>query len=115
MLISKTLGWDVYCDGDGSVELYQFSPAGEDFGFTVSESNLIEDVKDYAESFDSEEHAAMWYDAKQRGIRCVPSLHELVEDADAIQEMLEDLSNQPVCISRERRKQNENQMGKSVR
>ena len=23
--------------------------------------------------------------AKQRGIRCVPSLHELVEDADAIQ------------------------------
>ena len=20
----ETLGWDVYCDGDGSVELYQF-------------------------------------------------------------------------------------------
>ena len=44
----ETLGWEVYCDGAGSVELYQFSPAGEDFGFTVSESNLIEDVKDYA-------------------------------------------------------------------
>ena len=29
----ETLGWDVYCDGAGSVELYQFSPAGEDFGF----------------------------------------------------------------------------------
>ena len=65
----ETLDWDVYCDGDGSVELYQFSPAGEDFGFTVSESNLIEDVKDYAESFDSEEHAAMWYDAKQTPTR----------------------------------------------
>ena len=97
----ETLGWDVYCDGDGSVELYQFSPAGEDFGFTVSESNLIEDVKDYAESFDSEEHAAMWYDAKQRGIRCVPSLHELVEDADAIQEMLNDLANN-LCAYREK-------------
>ena len=88
----ETLGWDVDCDGDGSVEMYQFSPAGEDFGFTVSENNLIEDVKDYAESFDSEEHAAMWYDAGQSGVRGVPSLHELVEDADAIQEMLNDLA-----------------------
>lgn len=97
----ETLGWDVYCDGDGSVELYQFSPAGEDFGFTVSESNLIEDVKDYAESFDSEEHAAMWYDAGQSGVRCVPSLHTLVEDADAIQEMLDDLAMN-LCAYREK-------------
>ena len=97
----ETLGWDVYCDGDGSVELYQFSPSGEDFGFTVSESNLIEDVKDYAESFDSEEHAAMWYDAGQSGVRCVPSLHTLVEDADAIQEMLDDLAMN-LCAYREK-------------
>ena len=97
----ETLGWDVYCDGDGSVALYQFSPAGEDFGFTVSANNLIEDVKDYAESFDSEEHAAMWYDAGQRGVRCVPSLHELVEDADAIQEMLNDLA-MDLCAYREK-------------
>lgn len=97
----ETLGWDVYCDGDGSVEMYQFSPAGEDFGFTVSENNLIEDVKDYAESFDSEEHAAMWYDAGQSGVRGVPSLHELVEDADAIQEMLNDLAIN-LCAYREK-------------
>lgn len=88
----ETLGWNVYCDGDGWVELSQFSSAGEDFSFTVSENNLIENVKDYAESFDSEEHAAMWYDAGQSGVRGVPSLHELVEDADAIQEMLNDLA-----------------------
>ncbi len=97
----ESLGWNVYRDGDGYVELSQYSSAGEDFLFTVSESNLIEDVKDYAESFDSEEHAAMWYDAKQRGIRCVPSLHELVEDADAIQEMLEDLAIN-LCAYREK-------------
>ena len=88
----ETLGWNVYCGDDGYVELSQCSGAGEDFLFTVSANNLIEDVKDYAESFDSEEHAVMWYDAGQRGVRCVPSLHELVEDADAIQEMLEDLA-----------------------
>lgn len=97
----ESLGWNVYRDGDGYVELSQYSSAGEDFLFTVSESNLIEDVKDYAESFDSEEHAAMWYDAKQRGIRCVPSLHELVENADAIQEMLEDLAIN-LCAYREK-------------
>ena len=55
-------------------------------------NNLIEDVKDYAESFDSEEHAAMWYDAGQSGVRGVPSLHELVEDAESIQEMLNELA-----------------------
>ena len=88
----ETLGWNVYRDGDGYVELSQYSPAGEDFSFTGSENNLIEDVKDYAESFDSEAHAAMWYDAGQRGVHGVPSLHELVEDADAIQEMLNDLA-----------------------
>ena len=97
----ETLGWNVYCGDDGYVELYQRSGAGEDFLFTVSANNLIEDVKDYAESFDSEEQAAMWYDAKQRGIRCVPSLHELVEDADAIQEMLEDLAIN-LCAYREK-------------
>lgn len=97
----ETLGWDVYCDGDGWVELSQFSSAGEDFSFTVSENNLIEDVKDYAESFDSEEHAAMWYDAGQSGVRGVPSLHELVEDADAIQEMLNDLAMN-LCAYREK-------------
>lgn len=68
----ESLGWNVYRDGDGYVELSQYSSAGEDFLFTVSESNLIEDVKDYAESFDSEEHAAMWYDAGQSGVRRVP-------------------------------------------
>lgn len=97
----ETLGWNVYCGDDGYVELYQRSGGGEDFLFTVSANNLIEDVKDYAESFDSEEQAAMWYDAKQRGIRCVPSLHELVEDADAIQEMLEDLATN-LCAYREK-------------
>ena len=88
----ETLGWDVYCDGDGWVELSQFSSAGEDFSFTVSENNLIEDVKGYAESFDSEEQAAMWYDAGQSGLHGVPSFPELVEDAESIQEMLNELA-----------------------
>lgn len=97
----ESLDWNVYCNGNGCVELAQSSPAGEDFSFTVSENNLIEDVKDYAESFDSEEHAAMWYDAGKRGVRGVPSLHTLVEDADEIQEMLNDLAMN-LCAYREK-------------
>lgn len=97
----ESLGWNVYCDGDGWVELSQFSSAGEDFSFTVSENNLIEDVKDYAESFDSEEHAAMWYDAGQSGVRGVPSFPELVEDAESIQEMLNELA-MDLCAYREK-------------
>lgn len=97
----ETLDWNVYCDGDGWVELSQFSSAGEDFSFTVSENNLIEDIKDYAESFDSEEHAAMWYDAGQSGVRGVPSFPELVEDAESIQEMLNELA-MDLCAYREK-------------
>ena len=97
----ESLGWNVYRDGDGYVELSQYSSAGEDFLFTVSESNLIEDVKDYAESFDSEEHAAMWYDAGQSGVRGVPPFPELVEDAESIQEMLNELA-MDLCAYREK-------------
>ena len=97
----ETLGWNVYCGDDGYVELSQCAEAGEDFFFTVSANNLIEDVKDYAESFDSEEHAAMWYDAGQSGVRGVPSLHELVEDAESIQEMLNELA-MDLCAYREK-------------
>lgn len=97
----ESLDWNVYCDGDGWVELSQYSSAGEDFSFTVSANNLIEDVKGYAESFDSEEQAAMWYDAGQSGVRGVPSFPELVEDAESIQEMLNELA-MDLCAYREK-------------
>ena len=97
----ESLDWAVYHDGDGWVELSQSSPAGEDFSFTVSVNNLIEDVKGYAESFDSEEQAAMWYDAGQSGVRGVPSFPELVEDAESIQEMLNELAIN-LCAYREK-------------
>lgn len=83
-------GWTVYED-DGFVDLMKKSTAGEDFGFTVSAEHFVEEIEEYAESFDAEEHAAMWYEAKLRGSRDVPSLRVLLDDADAIQEMLDDL------------------------
>ena len=67
----ETLGWKFIVVMMAMLSCPQCSGAGEDFLFTVSANNLIEDVKDYAESFDSEEHAAMWYDAwTERCARC---------------------------------------------
>ena len=90
-------GWSVYEDGN-DVDISQYSPAGEDFSFSVYADNLVDDVAEYAESFDAEEHAAMWYEAGKRGARDVPSLRVLIDDADDIQEMLDDLSKQLAAI-----------------
>ena len=43
----ESCGWSIYDEGD-SIELYQMSPAGEDFGFSVLKENFVEDVLDYA-------------------------------------------------------------------
>lgn len=88
--ICEGLGWKVYEDEDG-IELSKFSPLGEDFGFSVKADKFLEDLRDYYEDFDPEEHAAMWYNAKNN-VRGVPqSLRALLDDAIEIDGMLEDL------------------------
>ena len=90
--ICEEKGWRVTKNTDGSVDLAQYSPAGEDFFFTVSESSFVEDVEEYAEGFDVDEHIQMWIEAKSNGVRGVPSARELVHDAEDIQEMLNELA-----------------------
>ena len=84
--------WDISFDGD-EVFLSQYSPAGEDFGFYVdahSIDELCHEVEEYADDFDADEHAEMWMES--RGKNGVPSsVRELINDADAIQNMLNDL------------------------
>lgn len=84
--------WTVHTEVDGeSAVLEKYSPAGEDFMFTVSTANFIGDVVEYADDFDPDEHAEMWI--ARRGTRGIPSsIRELINDADAIKEMLEDLA-----------------------
>lgn len=98
----EKFGWNVYeCEigRKGYVEwqLSKYSPAGEDFSFPVEHQNnpamAIKAIKDYAYNFDTEEHVEIYYEARKNGTSGVPSLRELVEDADAIQEMLDELSD----------------------
>lgn len=90
---AEELDWSWDDSTDGNVELRKYSPAGEDFFFAVSAENLVDAVRDFSDSFDTEEHVHGLLDAKENGFCGVPSLKVLVEDADAIQEMLEELAD----------------------
>ena len=90
--ICEDRGWTVTVDNDGAVELEKYSPAGEDFTFSVREQNFVEDVKEYAAGFNIDEHIEMWVMARRSGTSGIPSTRELVKDAEDIDKMLQDLA-----------------------
>ena len=90
--ICEDLEWALHVYDDGTVELEKYSPAGEDFIFTVNAENFAREVEEYAESFDVDEHIAMWIEAKRNGTAGVPSARELVHDAEEIDKMLQELA-----------------------
>lgn len=77
-------------------ELENFSPAGEDLVISVggiTPEGMIRDIVDFANNFDPDEHIERWIEARHNGVRVVPSIRVLVEDADAIEEMLQELAD----------------------
>ncbi len=89
---AKDLEWYVTVD-NGIWEFFKLSPAGEDFGFNVIGPDIVASVKEYYDDFDPEEHATELVIAKMNGLAGVPNLRTLCDDADAIDEMLHELSN----------------------
>ena len=89
--VCENLNWSVTVCEDGTVELETTSPAGEDLIVTVEAENFVDNVKAYAASFDKDEHIEMWILARRSGTSGVPSAKELVEDAQAIDDMLREL------------------------
>lgn len=93
LTVLEKLDWDYYIDtNDNSVELEKQSPAGEDFIFSVSIDNFVDDVIEYSAYFDQEEHVRDLVDASRNGFAGVPGIKELVEDAKAIDDMLRELA-----------------------
>ena len=90
--VCEALDWLVHDDPDEDyVELEKYSPAGEDFIFGVQKGNFIKNVREYADDFDVDEHVELWIEG--RGKRGVPATaRELVEDAEAIRDMLNELA-----------------------
>lgn len=92
--ILKENDWSIssYTD-DGRVELEKYSPAGEDFLMCVEVENFPESVREYANDFDSDEHAEMWINARGR-VNGVPnSIRELIDDAEEIKKMIYELAD----------------------
>jgi len=90
--VCEKLDWTVREDEDGTVELEKYSPAGEDFIVTVEADGFADNVRAYANSFDVDEHLAMWIMARSSGVGGVPCARELVKDAEDIDEMLKELA-----------------------
>lgn len=79
------------------LELSGRSPEGEDLSgeciwFDGTDEGLKAALAEHAESFDPDEHAELWISG--RGKNGVPnSIRALIEDADAIKKMLQELSD----------------------
>lgn len=86
------LGWNISDCGE-YYELENYSPAGEDLMVVFTkDKDLKQQAIDNYDDFDTEKHIEMWIEAKRQGVNGVPSARELVEDADEIQDMFEDLA-----------------------
>lgn len=81
--------WSVsgYTD-DGRVELEWWSPAGEDFLVCVNVENFPDEILDYSDDFDPDEHIEMWVEARANGRQDVPGARRLAKDAEDIQKEL---------------------------
>lgn len=90
--IAEKLDWTVKEYEDGTAEFSHYSPAGENFSFTVNAENAAQEIYEYYDKFDVDDHIEMWVEAKQNGVAGVPSIRRLVEDAEAISEMLKVLA-----------------------
>lgn len=100
--IAEKLEWTANVTND-YIEFRQYSPAGEDFSFivnTVTPKEIVEQVVEYADDFDIDEHIEMWIEAKRNGVLGVPSTRELVCDAEDISKMLNTLTERLLTETR---------------
>lgn len=91
--IAERLEWEVVEFDDGTVDFRKYSPAGEDFDFTVNAKEVAKEIYEYYNGFDVDEHIEMWIEARENGVTGVPSTRRLVEDAEDISEMLKELAD----------------------
>ena len=88
-------GWTVETEGK-YINLLNSSPAGEQLVITISARALpreaIDQIVNYANNFDVDEHVEMWVQAKASGSKGIPPITTLVKDASEIAEMLKTLA-----------------------
>ena len=90
--VCEALDWRVHDDPEEDyVELEKYSPAGPDFIVGRPQGKFVQTAREYADDFDADEHVELWIEG--RGKNGVPATaRELVEDAEAIRDMLNELA-----------------------
>lgn len=89
----ENAGWMILDNEDDvGVELEQYSPAGEDFVFYSDLDDFPDSAIQYARDFDVDEHVVDKIEVRGQG-GCPSSIQELLDDAVAIQKMLNDLAD----------------------
>ena len=99
MDVLEACGWRLNSiekqNGEYCAEIENWSPAGEDLPETIwyngTGKGFVEAVQEWASDYDADDHAEMLVEF--RGQRGVPnSIRDLINDADAIGEMFDDLA-----------------------
>ena len=78
--------WSHTEQGEGYIEFSFYSPAGEDFNFSIKKDNLKTNLINYLSAFEWDEHVEFWVVASREGARGVPTLEYLLKDAKWIEE-----------------------------
>ena len=92
--VATALGWSVETDasrpGFTEFEFRQYTPAGQDFGFSVEMRNgdpdsLLQELEKYYEAYDSDYEAYLWIGTDGHGKNGAPyHIKDIVSDMDCL-------------------------------
>ena len=99
--VATALGWSVETDasrpGFTEFEFRQYTPAGQDFGFSVEMRNgdpdsLLQELEKYYEAYDSDYEAYLWIGTDGHGKNGAPyHIKDIVSDMEAAEAMIDTL------------------------
>lgn len=87
----EKLGW-IVGEGENEIEIKNWSPAGENIvEYFQTKTDIAAQARALTDNYDADEHAEMW--VEYRGKNGIPSsIRDLINDADAIGKMYEQLA-----------------------
>lgn len=99
--VATALGWSVETDasrpGFTEFEFRQYTPAGQDFGFSVEmrdgdPDSLLQELEKYYEAYDSDYEAYLWIGTDGHGKNGAPyHIKDIVSDMEAAEAMIDTL------------------------
>ena len=92
--IAQNNEWTVTVD-ESDYTFSKYSPAGQDFNFTVSgdtAQEIIDGVRERYNNFDCSSEAYLWLDSDGHGTNGAPyDMKEVYEDMEACEQMIDEL------------------------